>query len=317
MPSKMAEIEKAAGTRVAKRLRRILLVPMCLSIAQVLFGQYSLLRLLDGYHHVVPEETDTPDWIKPRGGDDNRERILDDFDMSSRANCGDHKCFFPSKTNASIGYLVAANTGFSHDMSKQWKKTKRLEAKYNIRHFLSEPPQQVNITRQFTKRLNKMSISRNKKYVAESPVFVQKSAAFPERAIHFGCEKSLLTNGMSNILHGRFAESIEVDAFLNQLRKEFAQIADMLEKEPWAAPDLQFVFNTKGEVYITDLGWFVEKVGRGTKKKTWLWAQLSNQSFQEEWKGKCHKVFNGLLRGFAASWNTTASKKVRDKNSRT
>lgn len=37
------------------------------------------------------------------------DKLLSDFDWTTQASCGLNKCFYPSRSNASIGYLVAAD----------------------------------------------------------------------------------------------------------------------------------------------------------------------------------------------------------------
>ncbi|KAL7546466.1 hypothetical protein ACHAWF_009798 [Thalassiosira exigua] len=261
------------------------------------------LPLLDGQR--VASETNIH--MNRRGVDDNSAAILDDFDLSATATCGAHKCFFRSKNNASTGYLAAANAGYSEDMFEQWSATKRLEAKYEIRHFLLEPPRRVNVTHGFAKRLTGIVAEQldandghnsTHMYLDKIPVVVQKSETFPLHSLHVGCGDGHLRVGLRNLLQGQFVASVGTDAFLDRLRGELKHAAEMLDEEPWAAPDFQFVVGSRGEIYVTDLGWFVENLDYGGAKT----AEWSERSSQKEWQGKCRRVFDGLLRGFAASW---------------
>ena len=68
---------------------------------------------------------------------------LRDFDFTQPAPCGKSKCFFQSKNQTDVGYLVGQRKDMMWTLKKGWDYARHLQQKYDIKHFLLEPPKAI------------------------------------------------------------------------------------------------------------------------------------------------------------------------------
>ncbi|KAL7549426.1 hypothetical protein ACHAWF_012697 [Thalassiosira exigua] len=242
--------------------------------------------------------------------DDVKLSLVNDIDFSTKALCGRHKCFFRSKANASVAYLIARNEKNTNteDMFEQWRLMKHLEAEYKIRHFLLEPPKTMNITHEVAEKLNSISVRhrnpRNPKddpsvdtlryFSGSTPIILQESHVAPTPSIQMGCAPRKLLRAMGDI-SDTFMASIEREEFVAQLRRELAHTTAWLQKEPFVVPDFQFIVDSDGKIYNIDLGWFiVDKNGMAVDRN------ITDERTQEVWMKRCDRAFEKLLLKFSS-----------------
>ena len=96
--------------------------------------------------------------------------------------CGQYKCFFRSKDNHDIGYLVAPSqrkkgTHFEwfETLLSGWNLSQQLQQQYNVNHFLLEPPRKEKVSSQLAKKLNKHLFNEKKAKTHERKEFIQVS----------------------------------------------------------------------------------------------------------------------------------------------
>ncbi len=129
----------------------------------------------------------------------------DDLAGSKKVPCGWHKCFFRSKSNRQVGYLVARSTGMSSSEKRKRLKSldsaynlaKYLEQEYNIRHFLIAPPTSLTVDKSLESRMNsnlKSETNRRnfnqQRFPKGSVAFVEKVKPAPRHALLVGCKES-------------------------------------------------------------------------------------------------------------------------------
>lgn len=113
------------------------------------------------------------------------DRLLSDFDWSTQASCGLNKCFYPSRSNASIGYLVAANRIDS--TKKMYDNMRRsvwleqiLRRNISARVFSLDLPALINVTTQSAL----MCLLADRTYQPSRPPEKQEHVFFPNDSRH-------------------------------------------------------------------------------------------------------------------------------------
>ena len=86
---------------------------------------------------------------------------LDNIDILNRPQCGAHKCFYRSRHDPEVGYVVVPYSAAPHTdvhwlLTESYPYATRLAATYHIRHGLVGPPLIMDLPKLFADQLSKM-----------------------------------------------------------------------------------------------------------------------------------------------------------------
>lgn len=193
----------------------------------------------------------------------------DNLDSASKhVPCGEYKCFFQSKGDQSVGFLVAPsirkkNTNFQWfgTLQSGWKLSQELQNQYGIQHFLMEPPIKVKVSSKLAKRLNKHLYSEKKsrlirgkkssRFPKGSTAFVQKVKTAPKRSLLLGCGGSKIDMFKRNMKN--FVKDIKYqESFEQNFQHGLDTAKEMLQKEPCLTKDFQALVDDKGNFHHLD-----------------------------------------------------------------
>ena len=190
----------------------------------------------------------------------------DDLAGSKRVQCGWDKCFFSSKSNNQVGYLVARSSGMSSKEKQKRLKSlelayqlaKHLEQEYNIQHFLMDAPFNITVTQSMEARMNsnlKSETGRqsfnNRRFPKGSTAFVEKVKPAPKHTLLIGCKSSKLN--LFNKVVDKFIQRVQdTESFARQFKAGFAKLRELLVHEPCLLDDFQVIIDAKGNLYHLD-----------------------------------------------------------------
>mmetsp|Transcript_19902 Transcript_19902/g.44367 ORF Transcript_19902/g.44367 Transcript_19902/m.44367 type:complete len:377 (+) Transcript_19902:146-1276(+) len=181
--------------------------------------------------------------------------LLDLIDLDERAPCGRHKCFYKSKSNPALGFLVATRTHLE-ELEQGWEYGNCLTETYGVQHFMNDRPFTSRITLDMASSLNSVAFSfspeiRPPTFIKES-VVVQEMEAAPTPHMLIGCNKK----------KRKFIQSSYFDEFVRSVpnREEFMQrfddsvrsMFDLLRAEPALMDDFQVILDTGGGMHYLD-----------------------------------------------------------------
>mmetsp|Transcript_9843 Transcript_9843/g.22035 ORF Transcript_9843/g.22035 Transcript_9843/m.22035 type:complete len:363 (-) Transcript_9843:1926-3014(-) len=205
------------------------------------------------------------------------------IDTTKRAACGYRKCFFHSGVNESEGYLLArAESDWMGRMKRTWKDARRLKKKYNMRHFMLEPPHHSGVPpRKVLKELNSLVAStqspqktrsffgstKKKQYNLASNstskdrgIVVQKVKLAPTPSLIVRC---YFFKGHRNGRYFLDKESSSEDvfrsavhdkaSFVSTFQAETKDLISLLAKEARLWYDFQFMVDSRGRIHHIDL----------------------------------------------------------------
>lgn len=214
----------------------------------------------------------------------------DDLAGSKRVPCGWHKCFFRSKSNPQVGYLIARSTEMSSREKKKrlqsldlaYQLAKHLEQEYNIRHFLIAPPISLTVDKSLESRMNNNLKSetnrknfKKRRFPKGSVAFAEKVKPAPSHALLIGCKESKLK--LFHKVVDKFISRVhDKESFARQLTKSFAELRTVLLHEPCLLYDFQVLIDVKGNLYHLDFDRCFSM--RTAKKKKGLSSKNVSQS---------------------------------------
>uniref|UniRef100_A0A6S8MZI5 Uncharacterized protein n=1 Tax=Amphora coffeiformis TaxID=265554 RepID=A0A6S8MZI5_9STRA len=190
-----------------------------------------------------------------------------DVDFSKKANCGWHKCFWPSISDNNTGYLVASRTKL-YRMKKAVDTVLDLETKYGINHFHKALTKDT-VADEFGDFLNSLvhQPARESKGQAAKPVFVEKHKKStlpdlrlaietvrmaPDNVLFFGETNSNLLLVIEQL--SAFREQIpDKDAYSWMLFQHYKKLKDIFAVKPEIALDFQALVDSEGKLYFIDL----------------------------------------------------------------
>lgn len=192
---------------------------------------------------------------------------ISDLDWTRRASCGAEKCFFHSKSDNQIGYLLAPSSEKRSSrfqaLDGAWELAERLRRVYGIQHFLLAPPTNITVTERLDFRLNRnlwsessrkaisVSTKHAKRYPKGSTIVVQKVERAPKQNIILGCKDSKLNIIDSTI--DAFARHVKYkESFTLRFQQNLAEVRQLLLKEPCLIHDFQVFVDTRGRIYHLD-----------------------------------------------------------------
>jgi hypothetical protein len=186
---------------------------------------------------------------------------MDFYSTGYATACGIHKCFYPSISNASIGYLVARGKKFQQ-MNHAYNLEVALSKEFGTPLLSVDPPMTVEVTddmvdvlRQYTRQ---WGYPKQEQIFSTSPntksnvIAVQKvwKAKEPSLTVAFTRRKG---GSMIQKLPW-FVEHIpDPAAFRRRFLKEQRRAVDVVTKYSHLLDDFQFIVDTKGRIYHIDL----------------------------------------------------------------
>lgn len=187
-----------------------------------------------------------------------------DLDVTRRTTCGWEKCFFHSKSDKHVGYLLAPTTKRTRRRFKAiegaYKYAEYLKREYNITHFLLAPPTRIKVTKSLESRLNhnlwdehfrRSYGKRYKRFKSGQTIVAQTVQKAPKEMLLLGCKKSKLHAIQKNM--DKFIVKIkDTESFAKRFKESFAETRQLLQKEPGLALDFQVWIDTSANIYHLD-----------------------------------------------------------------
>ena len=185
---------------------------------------------------------------------------------SERVPCGKEKCFFQTKSDPKVAYLVARSSEKENrkerfkSLEEGWQLAEQLRREHHIQHFLLGPPVNVTVSKELASRLNqnlfseklqRMDKSDTERFPEGSTAFVQKVETAPEPNIIVGCVES--KQDAFKIEFDAFLSSVKnKESFVRKFKENFTKARQLLFVEPCLLKDFQVLVDSKGNVYQLD-----------------------------------------------------------------
>lgn len=209
-----------------------------------------------------------------------RERFFAwaDVNYDETATCGCNKCFFRSRTNPRLGYLVASERK-SAAMKQGIRIAKDLEARFGAKHFhIDMTTTQVSEVLRRRLAAHVDQIANRAAGKPQQQVFpeqngthlvVERVMVAPESALFFaekGANWELTKSSMAD-----FVKTIpDHEAFLTQWQEEHERLKMIFEYIPALVVDFQAFIDTAGRLYHIDLDGYVSYQKRFNPSSTEL-----------------------------------------------
>jgi hypothetical protein len=191
----------------------------------------------------------------------------ENIQRTDKVPCGANKCFFPLKSDPTIGYLVASSERNSKEQSEEdwfktleasWELAKQLEREYDIQQFLLEAPKNITISHNLAARLNqnlwresRAKFETKERFPEQSIAFIQKVATAPTPNLLFGCAHSKVKQFQREV--DEFVPLIRRKKhFARHFRKYMDQARAIMRKERCLIKDFQVLVDTNGRLYHLD-----------------------------------------------------------------
>ena len=258
---------------MSRHRKKLIIVPVVLSVAEIL---RSLRLSCFGSSLLSDEENGRPRY--PRYVFDSRS-----IDLNRSAPCGNHKCFFVSNKEPSVGFLVLRSDIYRPKLQVEWNSSNYLQQKYNRTNFLLTPPSEQSISQDFASQLNSLSDNSNRRgrYSGNHTVMVQAVRQAPESSILIGCHETRQHNMMRSIAEwmnsSSYSKQGDKQSFARQLRTGLKSAIAVMEDEPWYALDWQAMLQQDGTLIDID----VAKIDHNNTRLSQLnWIDLCCESFE-------------------------------------
>jgi len=188
--------------------------------------------------------------------------ILDDFDLSAeKLPCGFKKCFFLSKTNQDIGYLMKGRKVFDKNnissVHKGYELSQWIDRHFNDdlhHHFYIDKPFMVNLNETIREELNKRIKGRN-----QTKIFTTPSAAVQKvkktkinEMIMFQCSFKTVKKRWA-IFMKKAIQKKDGAKYLKNMEKSYNILEETITLKPTILNDFQAYFDREGNIYFTDL----------------------------------------------------------------
>lgn len=188
------------------------------------------------------------------GAYENHEFGMRSIDLNTTAPCGAHKCFFRSKEDPDIGFLVVeSDPNRDENLQEQWNANAYLKEKYKRSSFLLAPPSEHSIPQEFASQMNEISIGGDNRYSGNNSVLVLTVQRAPKSSMLIGCHIAR----QYDIMHGLddFMDSFvgDKELFLRQLKRQLKSAIQVMEAEPWYARDWQAMMHADGKLIDIDV----------------------------------------------------------------
>ena len=182
-----------------------------------------------------------------------------DVNLTVKGACGWHKCFFPSVSNSTIGYLVVSSTEY-RAMKIADDVARDIHERFGSKHFHLALDRDV-VSQEFKDHINSLVVQPNRANAGLDPipilgskhgVVIQKVILAPEPAFFFAVMSNNYKKSIAQL--NDFAPKIpDKQAFGEQLTKEQARLVQVLDYMPGLVRDLQGLIDIHGNFYHIDL----------------------------------------------------------------
>ena len=225
---------------------------------------------------------------EPLSGEENGHSLYpryafdsQNIDFNQRAQCGAHKCFFASKKEPSVGFLMLRSDRKGHNLQVQWNSSNYLRQKYNRTSFLLAPPSEHSISQDFASQLNSLSDGMGR-YSGNQTVMVQAVRRAPESSMLIFCnrnrQKGMMTSLATFMNSSTYSEQGGKQTFARNLRRGLKLAIAVMEEEPWFALDWQAMLQQDGTLIDID----VSDPNRRSWGGSYLdWVDFCCESFED------------------------------------
>ena len=183
-----------------------------------------------------------------------------DVNLSVIGNCGWHKCFFPSRSNHTVGYLVVS--GREHNKLKMSDDVARdLSQRFGAKHF-NLALHKDRVSYEFQDYINSIVFNPMlaMRGMEQRPVLsnhtqhiaIQKVIVAPEPSFWFAIMKNNY-NLMKTHLNEFYPKILDREAFAEQMYKEYDRLVKILDYKPGFVRDFQGLIDVHGNFYYIDL----------------------------------------------------------------
>ena len=162
-----------------------------------------------------------------------------DIDYEINWQCGRFKCYFPSKSDHTKGYLVFRRyTPWGRKAWQTYEYAHKLESEYNITQFFSSPPFDMHIPEYFAEQVK---VARNGQFADRSDgaprVVVQPSRNAPEQSIIYKYNSHRKYHTLNYLI--KYAHQ----GYEGRLLKGIAETIPLVESNPGLVYHVQFMID--------------------------------------------------------------------------
>lgn len=216
--------------------------------------------------------------------------LLDLIDLDERAPCGRHKCFYRSRNNSTLGFLVATRTDVE-EIEQGYEYANCLSEKYGVQHFMNDRPFTSRITKDMASSLNSVAFSfspeiRPPTFIKES-VVVQEMVSAPTPHMLIGCNKKKRKFIQSSYFDDFVRSVSHKEEFMERFDDGVRSMFDLLRAEPALMADFQVILDTSGGMHYLDFSnsnalWAVNAFNTTTYKNNILSCSIMVRGIYEK-----------------------------------
>ena len=195
----------------------------------------------------------------PRPGHQSTYPHWDDVDLTVQGNCGWHKCFFPSRRNATLGYLVTKEKEYLRIQSSL-ALAPNISDMFGAQHLYLDASLDV-VSNEFKDYINSLVVqpSRTLNKLPIKPILHadQKAAILrvlkaPQPTLFFGATW-VNCDVMVKQLHDFTRQVPNATTFAQQVMVEVERMRQVLHYNQIIAHDFQGLIDVHGNFYYVDL----------------------------------------------------------------
>ena len=186
------------------------------------------------------------------------QEMLSHIDYSKPGKCGHYKCFFRSREDPHIGYLVTETDigSFNKIHLHVWEIAKDIETRYNARHFYMQRPIIIKANRSVANKLGAFlkfhpGIKRKDNFFQGLVYAVYTVQIAPPRAAVIGCTKRKIRPDLTDVL--RVLDKTKLETATKTFEKEINNLIRTISSESYLVFDFQVFVDSQGKVYHFDL----------------------------------------------------------------
>ena len=150
-------------------------------------------------------------------------------------------------------------------MFKAWEMSNMIHDKYEAKHFLLDPPQQVEVSDELAIRLDDLvnqpyiegtNLTRGLRFTNSRSLIVQKVTRAPSSVLYFGCAS--VNREMTKRELPKFVPSIRNNTLFHQnFAKEIERVRIILSENPHLSYDFQALIDTEGNLFHIDVEGYI------------------------------------------------------------
>ena len=197
--------------------------------------------------------------------EDDFSSVVGDMDLSSRLDCGGHKCFIPSKSNQDIGYLVERDVRnrMSH-IDGAWDVAKWIDREFGEGlHLYIDAPFTVELNETMWKKVNNLVYRPNRrgksksdpKFYRRPTIAVQITRKAPNNTLFFGCFYINLMRYLKDkdAYFEKLNETGNITEFIKNSEESYNIVEKVFQAKSEFLFDFQALFDSEGRIFFIDL----------------------------------------------------------------